>query len=115
VVIAVLLQSDGVTPAAIVEAFGDNSVHLVPLVDFDVPAGRVLQVWTLPDVETGPVSLGTLDRAREVQFPGPALPGPRDGQLYEITLEPSPGSPTGRPTGPILVKGLARPPVKGGA
>ncbi|WP_407815360.1 anti-sigma factor domain-containing protein, partial [Staphylococcus aureus] len=39
---------------------------------------------------------------------GPALPTPRDNQLYEITLEQAGGSPTGRPTGPILAKGLAK-------
>lgn len=33
------------------------------------------------------------------------------GQLYEITLEPSGGSPTGRPTGPIQVKGFAKSPL----
>jgi anti-sigma-K factor RskA len=27
-------------------------------------------------------------------------------QLFEITLEPRSGSPTGRPTGPIIAKGL---------
>ena len=42
---------------------------------------------------------------------GARLPEPKAGQLYEITLEPAPGSPTGRPTGPILVTGFARYPL----
>ncbi len=110
-VIAIMLnQTDG-SPAVIVEAFADDSVHLVPLESFTAPAGQVLQVWTLPDVATGPVSLGTLDATQDVRLDGPHLPVPQDGQLYEITLEPAPGSPTGRPTGPILVKGFARAPV----
>jgi hypothetical protein len=33
------------------------------------------------------------------------LPAPGPNQLFEITLEPATGSPTGRPTGPILMKG----------
>jgi anti-sigma-K factor RskA len=37
------------------------------------------------------------------------LPGPGPDQLFEITLEPRTGSPTGRPTGPILYKGLTAP------
>lgn len=110
-VIAVLLTPDDASPGAIIEAFADDSVHIVPLEDFVVPEGQVLQVWTLPDVETGPVSLGTLSRAQDVRLAGPELPMPQDGQLYEITLEPAPGSPTGRPTGPILVKGFAKPPA----
>ncbi|MGL4241116.1 MAG: anti-sigma factor, partial [Beijerinckiaceae bacterium] len=32
---------------------------------------------------------------------------PDAGHLFEITVEPPGGSPTGRPTGPILMKGLA--------
>src|SRR5690606_8983139 len=59
VVIAVLINEGATTPGAIVEAFADNSVRIVPLEAFDVPAGQILEVWTLPDVETGPVSLGT--------------------------------------------------------
>ena len=55
--------------------------------------------------------LGTFSDPRTVNLTGPELPEPASGQLYEITLEPAPGSPTGRPTGPILVKGFVRPPV----
>lgn len=111
VVIAVLLDPNDASPGAIIEAFSDDSVRLVPLEDFEVPAGQVLEVWTLPDADTGPVSLGTLDMATDTRLAGPELPLPGDGQLYEITLEPAPRSPTGRPTGPILAKGFAKPPV----
>lgn len=109
--IAVLLNESDATPGAIVEAFADDSVRLVPLEQFNVPAGKVLQVWTLPDPESGPVSLGTLEDPSSIKLTGPDLPAPQPGQLYEVTLEPAPGSPTGRPTGPILVKGYARAPV----
>ena len=44
---------------------------------------------------------------RATTLAGPDLPVPADAQLYEITLEPEGGSPTGRPTGPIIAKGLA--------
>jgi len=109
--VAVLINEGDRSPGAIIEAFGDDSVRIVPLVDFTVPEGSVLQVWTLPDADTGPVSLGTLGAAADMVLRGPDLPLPADGQLYEITLEPAPGSPTGRPTGPILVKGFAKAPV----
>jgi anti-sigma-K factor RskA len=111
VVIAVLINEGAATPGAIVEAFADNSVRIVPLEAFEVPAGRILQVWTLPDAETGPVSLGTFADPQSIRLAGASLPEPQPGQLYEITLEPAPGSPTGRPTGPILVKGFARNPL----
>jgi anti-sigma-K factor RskA len=108
--IAVLLNETDAEPGAIVEAFSDNSVRLVPLEDFVVPDGRILQVWTLPDPATGPVSLGTFSDPATIRLAGASLPPPANGQLYEITLEPAPGSPTGRPTGPVLVKGFARAP-----
>ncbi|UJW86750.1 anti-sigma factor [Devosia sp. SL43] len=110
VMIAVLLNEADAAPGAIIEAFADNSVRLVPLEDFQVPQGQILQVWTLPDVATGPVSLGTFSDPATIRLAGANLPQPQNGQLYEITLEPAPGSPTGRPTGPILVKGFAKAP-----
>lgn len=111
VVIAVLINEGAATPGAIVEAFADNSVRIVPLEAFEVPEGRILEVWTLPNAETGPVSLGTFADPQSIRLAGADLPAPQAGQLYEITLEPAPGSPTGRPTGPILVKGFARSPL----
>jgi anti-sigma-K factor RskA len=79
---------------------------VVPLKDIEVPAGRALEVWTLYDQARGPVSLGLIERARRAQFTTANLPA-RETQLYEITLEPATGSPIGRPTGPILMKGFA--------
>jgi len=110
VVIAVLVSDDAI-PGAIVEAFANNSVHIVPLEAFTVPAGKVLEVWTKPNEEIGAVSLGRFARSEEIVLDGATLPLPQAGQLYEITLEDAPGSPTGKPTGPILVKGLARSPI----
>ncbi|MGE0660989.1 MAG: anti-sigma factor [Reyranellaceae bacterium] len=109
VVIAVLEAQDS-TPGAIVEAYADGSIRLVPLTDIPVPPGRALQVWTLWDRERGPVPLGLLDSARRAVLNVEGQPVPRPQQLYEITLEPDTGSPTGRPTGPILYKGLAAAP-----
>lgn len=111
IMVAVLLNESDAGPGAIVEAYADDTVRLVPLENFVVPEGQVMQVWTLPDAQTGPVSLGTLTDRGAMTLAGPDLPLPAAGQLYEITLEPSPGSPTGRPTGPILVKGFAKPPA----
>ena len=111
VMVAVLLSEDAMQPGAIVEAFADDSVRLMSLDRFEVPEGRVLEVWTLPDPATGPVSLGTFSNPQTINLAGPDLPPPMSGQLYEITLEPAGGSPTGRPTGPSLVKGFAKAPL----
>jgi anti-sigma-K factor RskA len=104
--VVAVLQTGDASPGAIVEAFHDGSVVLVPLRDIPVPAGRALEVWTLYDKARGPVSLGLMDGARRARFQTASLPAQAD-QLYEITLEPATGSPIGRPTGPVLMKGLA--------
>ena len=67
-------------------------------------AGRC-EVWTLPSRERGPVSVGLMNQARTLQLSLKDLPPPGPDQLFEITLEPATGSPTGRPTGPVLFKG----------
>lgn len=108
VVIAVM-QTGEMSPGAIVQAFADGSLTIVPLKDFEVPAGLTMQVWTLWDKEKGPVSVGLIERVRSARFERADLPQQRD-QIYEITLEPAGGSPTGRPTGPVLVKGYATTP-----
>jgi anti-sigma-K factor RskA len=101
--VAVLV--DGDRAGAVVHAFADGRVVLLPLTSINVPAGRALQVWTLPSRERGPVSVGLMDRARTLELQLGDLPRPGPDQLFEITLEPAGGSPTGRPTGPILFKG----------
>ena len=102
--VAVLL--DGDRPGAVVQAFADGRVVLVPLDQRSTcrQAARI-EVWTLPSRERGPVSVGLMDRARTLQLSLKDLPPPRPDQLFEMTLEPATGSPTGRPTGPVLFKG----------
>jgi anti-sigma-K factor RskA len=103
VMVAVLL--DGDKPGAVVHVFADGRVALVPLTTINVPEGRVLEVWTLPSRERGPVSVGLMSQARTLQLNLKDLTAPRVDQLFEITLEPAGGSPIGRPTGPVLFKG----------
>ncbi len=103
VMVAVLL--DGNRAGAVVHTFADGRAVLLPLTSINVPAGRALQVWTLPSRERGPVSVGLMDRARTLTLSLENLPTPKADQLFEITLEPENGSPTGRPTGPVLFKG----------
>lgn len=108
-VIAILMNDTG-QPVVMIEDFGNDTAKVTPLVDVEVPADRSLQVWTLPSKDLGPVSLGVLDGWRKVTVEGSRLPVPQEEQLYEITVEPLGGSPTGRPTGPILGKGFAKVP-----
>lgn len=104
--VAVLAAPDG-RAAAVVNAYADGTVQLVPLDAIAVPEGRVLEVWTLQTRERGPVSLARMDKARTIKLELKGLSAAEVGHLFEITLEPAGGSPTGKPTGPVLMKGLA--------
>jgi anti-sigma-K factor RskA len=106
VLIAVLL-TDTNHPAAVVNTFADGRTELVPIDNIAVPPGRALQVWTLWDRARGPVSVGLMSQAQRLPLQLDKLPRPGPDQLFEISLEPETGSPTGRPTGPVLMKGTA--------
>jgi anti-sigma-K factor RskA len=108
VLIAVLLTEQN-RPAAVVNAFANGSAELIPLEAIPVPAGQALEIWTLWDRARGPVSIGLIDQARTVRLNIGNLPRTGPNQLFEITLEPATGSPTGRPTGPVLMKGTTSP------
>ena len=106
IVVAVLLDENGV-PQAVIEDYGNATATVRFVADVEVPPDRTMELWTLPNAEMGPTSLGTLDGVRPAVLTGADLPRPGEQQLYEITFEPLGGSPTGRPTGPILGKGFA--------
>jgi anti-sigma-K factor RskA len=90
-------RSGGITLAAVRPAFGDPQPA--------TPDGRVMQLWGLRPGETAPTSLALLPRTPgRISIPAPAL-RPVNDMLIEISLEPEGGSPTGRPTGPILFYG----------
>ncbi|WP_226629673.1 anti-sigma factor domain-containing protein [Alloyangia pacifica] len=109
-VVAVLLDDRG-EAIALVESGPDNTTRVTLLERPDVPAGQVMQVWTKPDDDGPPVSLGLLSTGLSRVLSVEGLPEPHPTQLYEITFEPAGGSPTNLPTGPILGKGLAKEPV----
>lgn len=102
--VAVLL-TDRAEPGAIVQAFADGRAVLIPLGAISVPQDRALQVWTLPSSAARPIPIGLFREVRSGRLSLEAAPAP--AQLFEITLEPAGGSPTGRPTGPVLMKGFA--------
>ena len=107
VYVAVLVNDTTREAGAIVNAFANGRVELVPLRPIEVPPGRTLQVWTLWDRAVGPKSIGLTGQSRTLQLNLESLPETVQNQLFEITLEPEGGSPIGRPTGPILFKGNA--------
>lgn len=104
--LAVLQSPSDKSTGWIVEIDAGRSVRLVPVIqEMAAPAGRSLQFWTKPEGAAAPTSLGLVHAGQTIELPVSRLPGVGERQLFEITLEPENGSPTGRPTGPILYVG----------
>ncbi|MEY2342066.1 anti-sigma factor [Acidithiobacillus sp. IBUN Pt1247-S3] len=82
-----------------------HHMRLVTLRHTVIPADKSLQLWAIVPGKK-PVSMGLLPmQAGET----PILPAPDDmnlshARLLAVTMEPAGGSPTGQPTGPILLK-----------
>ncbi len=105
---SVLVEPQDRTPGWIVQASAtDRQLTLTPLRPVAVPGQKALQFWTKGEGWDKPVSLGLVEPGKSVKLPLDKLPPLQANQLFEITLEPENGSPTGRPTGPILFIGKA--------
>ena len=82
-----------------------HRMRLVTLRRTEIPAGKSLQLWAIIPGKK-PVSMGLLPmRAGQT----PILPAPdhmnlSHARLLAVTMEPAGGSPSGQPTGPILLK-----------
>jgi anti-sigma-K factor RskA len=106
----VLVAPQNQSPGWVVQAASRDSIQLIPLAAASVPADRALQFWTKADGWSGPVSLGLVQPGpvgQPLQIPLSQLPPLKPNQLFELTLEPASGSPTGKPTGPIQFIGRA--------
>lgn len=91
-------------PAWVVEADRAGGLSLASLNPRPVEANRVMQLWALPQGATAPTSLGLIPESGRMNVT-PSTIRASPGMLIEISLEPPGGSPTGRPTGPILFIG----------
>jgi anti-sigma-K factor RskA len=102
--VAVLMNETN-QPGAVLRTFADGHVELTPLGDMEIPHNHSIQIWTFPDPKGAPVSVGIVQTAKTVQLDLRNLPQPHSNQLFAISVEPLSGSPTGQPTGPVVMKG----------
>ena len=105
--VAALSPAGSQAPTFLVRA-ADGHTLLVRAVATVSPIGndRDLQLWSLAEGTTIPVSLGVLPSGgAEVRIAA----APTDRTKLLLSLEPRGGSPTGQPTGPVVYSGqLAR-------
>ena len=105
--VVVLVAPGGQAPGWVVQAHAARELTLTPLTRTATPEDKALQFWTKADNWTAPVSLGLVRPGEPLRVRLDPLPALQPNQLFEITLEPPAGSPTGRPTGPIQFIGRA--------
>ena len=103
-VFAILSPTGTVSPVLVAFGGQDGVVGLRPSATISVRPDRDLQLWSLPEGATRPVSLGVLPAG------GKQLPeGVQPGSKLLVSLEPKGGSPTGQPTGPVVYGGVLHP------
>jgi anti-sigma-K factor RskA len=102
-----VLQQDPTTPAFLVSVDPASRMLTVRRVAAVPEPNRSYELWLISNKFPAPRSLGLVGAG---EFTARALPSGFDADTlktasYAISLEPSGGSPTGAPTGPILFKG----------
>ncbi|MEQ1662950.1 MAG: anti-sigma factor [Thiobacillus sp.] len=101
-----LLQTPQQSIGWVVDLADANTVRLRPVGSLTPPpSGRSWQFWTKPQGANRPTSLGLVSASGTLDIPREKLPALENQQLFEVTLEPEYGSPTGKPTGPVLAIG----------
>lgn len=85
-----------------------QQLHLSSVGSFQAPSDRDYELWTLADGK--PRSLGVLSRTTErfVALDAQHMRQLQGSQMLAVSLEPRGGSPTGSPTGPVLLTGKLR-------
>lgn len=92
-------------PALTVQAF-DRYLKVEPVAVASIDTGRSLELWAIP-ADGVPVSLGVIpdDGKGRVELSDSQRKLLGTQTTMAITLEPKGGSPSGKPTGPVLYKG----------
>ena len=98
-----VVTSGGALPALILNVDTRAGTAQVRPVKADAPAGRSLQLWFI-GTGAAPKPLGLVgEGASRVALPAGA--GANGEGTFAVSVEPSGGSPTGQPTGPVVYTG----------
>jgi anti-sigma-K factor RskA len=106
VMVAVLL-TDANRPAGVINTYRNGQAELVPFADMQIPQGRALEVWSIAGPNQTPVSVGVVTEPRTLNLNLQRVQNLAPNHTFAISVEPPQGSPTGLPTGPVLMHGTA--------
>ncbi|KZC21761.1 MULTISPECIES: anti-sigma factor [Rhodanobacter] len=103
---ATIEQDNGVTGWTATMDLQHARMIVVPATPVAFAPGRTPQLWLIPPGEK-PVSLGVIarDRPTSIALRADLLARLDARALLAVSVEPSGGSPTGQPTGPVVAKG----------
>ena len=105
-VVAMLQTSSGAV-GAVLMVQTDGRFSFTALEGVSPPAGRRFQLWLLPR-RGAPISLGVAESGRgQYALPGAAQAALKQAARFAVSVEPPGGSPTGQPTGPVVMVGEA--------
>ena len=81
-------------------------VIVTPTGSYEIQSTQALELWIIVG-DAAPRSLGVIDpsRPRAYQLPEDVRSDLAAGAALAISVEPSGGSPTGAPTGPVIAQG----------
>jgi anti-sigma-K factor RskA len=105
--VVVVLAGPDAKPAMVATAErGSRYLTVKALATVDLPPGRALELWMLPDGRA-PVSMGLVPASGidRLTLRAPAGAALQDIPTLAVSVEPAGGSPTGAPTGPVIYTG----------
>ena len=105
--VATLAGADGKPLIAAAYDPASGQVRFAPVAGSDTAStGKVPELWVI-EGQNPPRSLGVIDIAagRSQTIPRARLAGLKPGAILAISIEPTGGSPTGAPTGPVIATG----------
>lgn len=105
-----IAQDDGQVGWTATVDLSHQRVVVVPTRPQAIAADRAPELWLIPAGQA-PMAVGMIGGDASVTLPldGKLLAALGPGAALAVSVEPSGGSPTGQPTGPVIAKGLLGP------
>ncbi|HEY8129205.1 MAG TPA: anti-sigma factor [Hyphomicrobium sp.] len=102
-----ILQKDAASPAFLVTVNIEDRVMTVQPVAAKPEPGKSYELWIVQDSLGAPRSLGVIDDPNRMMRPTLAAykTDVIESATFAVSLEPEGGSPTGKPTGPVVFSG----------
>jgi anti-sigma-K factor RskA len=102
-----VLQKDAASPAFLVTVNIEDRVMTVQPVAAKPETGKSYELWLVQDSLGAPRSLGVINGPKAVSRATLAAYTPNviESATFAVSLEPEGGSPTGKPTGPVVFAG----------